>query len=134
MTNAPKSLEWHGETIWLRGAKELPASDGKIYTRYECGIESETKAYFYDFGNGVDWESEQSGNQTAPSPDAPIVLRIKERRELKKSEDLKAYNRDAQRRYRARQAAKPKHRLEETPPEAKPNYDEFREWIEKGMK
>lgn len=139
MMNAPKSLAWHGETIWLRGAKELPTSDGKTYTRYEYGIESETKAYFYDFGNGIDWEAEQAGN-SEPIPQDPIPTG-KQAREYKMNEGA-IYAREWRKRREAGETGTKeayyqrgkKTRLEETLPEAKPNYDEFREWIEKGMK
>lgn len=137
MQDIPKSLQWRGETIWLRGVTELLAADNKPYTRYEYGIENEPKAYFYDFGRGIDWEAEQSGN-TEPLPKvAPKQDRVyamtkgaiyarnwKERNKAGLTGTKEArYQRGAKR-----------VRLQETPKEAKPDYDEFREWIEKGMK
>jgi hypothetical protein len=63
MTNVPQSLEWHGETIPLNSVVELTAADGKAYTRYEYG---KSKAFFYDFGRGIDWDTEQAANKDLP--------------------------------------------------------------------
>lgn len=138
--DAPDTIQWQGEKLYLLDIKPFPANRSKPYgfsqdgldnmvrfsygTRRPNGTTKAVKLMQFQFeGRTIDWERLEQENSQAP--ELPVIVAVSVRhyenkapREYKLSDKQRAYYREAQRRFRQKQQTE-KRRLQDTPDEAK---------------
>jgi hypothetical protein len=62
----PESLIWQGREIFFMATKLLTGLADAPMLRYAYGIDGHVVMYFFDNGNGVDWEKLERENCAAP--------------------------------------------------------------------